>query len=136
MTPLAQSVFIAVLTMLVAGPAPAQSERAFKGWEIYSWSENGEWRFSLLYGTNRFKFCAEIKNAKGALTLTQLEERLSKLAPLEYVSWHGPQFSGMQNCDIAYPEVEIVARLRELGHRLGLKQSDAASPPDPRPALP
>ena len=122
--------------MFVAGPAPAQSERASKGWEIYSWRENADWRFSLLYGTNRLKFCSEIRSPEGVLTLVQLEEGLSRIAPLEYVSWHGPEWPGMVGCDIAYPEIEIVKRLRQLGHSLRLNQRDGALPPDTRGRFP
>jgi hypothetical protein len=136
MTPWTRSAFIAALAMIIAGPAPAQSERGSKGFEIYSWRENADWRFSLLYGTNRFKFCPEIKSPKGALTLAQLEEELSRIAPMEYVSWHGPDWPGMEKCGIAYPPQDIVARVRGLGHRLELKLTDGASPPDWRPARP
>jgi hypothetical protein len=36
-------------------------EKAFKGMELYSWQdEQGEWRFSILVGTNRIKSREEV----------------------------------------------------------------------------
>lgn len=120
----------ATIALIAMSPALGQKFRSMKGWELYSWSEAGEWRFSLLVGTNRFKFCEEIRSAKGALTLEQAEGALSELAAIEYLSWHGPESFGRgDNCGLAYPPPEIVTRIRELARRLELNQYDRAPVP-------
>jgi len=121
----------AAIALILAGPALAEmGEQATKSWELYSYRDNGEWRFSLMIGTNRFKFCSEVRKPRGALTLWQLENKLSRLAPREYLSWRGPDDAAFKqdNCGVAYPEPEIVARIRQVGRRLELNYADNALP--------
>jgi hypothetical protein len=128
---LTRSAFAAAIALILASPASAQmAQQSSKGWELYSYRDNGEWRFSLLFGTNRFKFCSEIRNPRGALTLDQLELALRRLAPREYLSWRGPDDAAFKRdkCDVAYPEPEIVARIRQLSRRLELNHFDNALP--------
>ena len=61
-------------------PAPA-----FKGMELYSWSEGGSWRYALLHGTNRNKSWPELAAAR--IDESQLRGKLSTLAVQEQVSW-------------------------------------------------
>jgi hypothetical protein len=105
-------------------------QQASKGWELYSYRDNGEWRFSLMLGTNRFKFCSEIRNPRAALTLEQLESKLSRIAAREYLSWWAPDDAAFKRdkCDVAYPEPEIVARIRKLSRQLELNYADNALP--------
>jgi hypothetical protein len=123
--------FLAVMfAMSLAGAVACQTRpKAFKGWELYSWMDGTEWRFSLLVGTNRLKFCEEIKNPKGAMTLDKAERALRELALVEHVSWRDSNFGPKDSdCGLAYPPPEIVARLRELCRRLELNLSDSALP--------
>jgi hypothetical protein len=123
--------FLAVMfAMSLAHAAAGQTRhKAFKGWELYSWLDRAEWRFSLLVGTNRLKFCEEIRNPKGAMTLDEAERALRELAPVEHVSWRDSNFGPKDSdCGLAYPPPEIVARLRELCRRLELNLSDSALP--------
>jgi hypothetical protein len=128
---LSRSVFAAAITLILASPASAQIRQpATKGMELYSYQDNGEWRFALMGGTNRFKFCGEIRNPRAALTLEQLESKLRQLAPREYLSWWGPDDAAFKRneCDVAYPEPEVVARIRRLARQLELNYSDDARP--------
>ena len=136
---LTRSVFATAIALILASPASAQIRQlTTKGMELYSYRDSGEWRFSLMGGTNRFKFCSEVRNPRGALTLEQLERELSRLAAREYLSWRGPDDAtfSRNKCDVAYPEPEIVARIRQLARRLELNYSDNALPPQPDNALP
>jgi hypothetical protein len=129
---LTRSAVAAAIALIIAGPALAEmGEQASKGWELYSYRDNGDWRFSLMIGTNRFKFCSEVRNPRGALTLEQLERALRRLAAREYLSWRGPDDAAFSRnkCDVAYPEPEIVTRIRQLGRRLELNYADNALPP-------
>src|SRR5215472_6440793 len=94
---------------LLASPAeageirPIEGQRSFKGWELNSWQDGAEWRFSLLGGTNRLKFCWEVKNPKAALDLEQVTEALGKLAEMEYGAWAGPGTLRRGSCPLAQP---------------------------------
>lgn len=120
------------IILLAAGPPSAQTgERAFKGWELYTWSEGGEWRFSLLIGTNRFKFCNEIRDPRGAMSLEQTEDALRRLAEIEQVYWLGPLSAAQrERCGVEYPASEIVARIRMLSRERGLHLVDNAHNPE------
>jgi hypothetical protein len=129
---LTRSVFAAAIALILTSPASAEIRQlTTKGMELYSYRDNGEWRFALMGGTNRFKFCSEIRNPRGALTLEQLERELRELAPREYLSWRSPDDAAFKRnkCAVAYPEPEIVARIRRLSRQLELNYADDALPP-------
>lgn len=99
-----------------------------KGFELYSWMDGAEWRFSLLVGTNRLKFCPEVRHPKAAMTLEQLEQALRDLASAESVFWPGASFlASGDECGITYPPDEIVARIRALCRERDIFLSERAS---------
>jgi hypothetical protein len=74
--------------------------RSMKGYELYSWLENGQWRFTLITGTNRNKTLDEIVSkddlisesgwVKVSVTGTDaLKVVLSKIQPGDFVGWLG-----------------------------------------------
>lgn len=98
-------------------PPPAGMTRhaspLFKGAELYSWRDDGHWRFSLLVGTNRSKSIDEIRAPATTLAgMDELRANLARLAPGETVSWFGPQMPG------ELMEDEIRMFCRSLGLRL------------------
>ena len=113
----------------LCGTAECQTGRmAMKGFELYSWMEGPEWRFSLLVGTNRLKFCPEVRHSKAAMTLEQLEPALRALGSAQSVFWPGASFLASGDaCGITYPPDEIVARIRALCRARDLFLSDHAS---------
>jgi len=44
----------------VSAPSIEKLPRSFKGYELYSWSEDSQWHFTLITGTNRNKTVEEI----------------------------------------------------------------------------
>lgn len=59
-----------------------------KGYELYSWKENGKWHYSLLPGTNRTKSLEEItKNGDIKIGDSALKDKLKELAKGEQVFW-------------------------------------------------
>ena len=65
-----------------------QAEKpAFKGMELYSWQEpkDGDWVFSILYGTNRNKMIWEVKS--NAMDLEEVEKCLCNMPENENVFW-------------------------------------------------
>ncbi len=72
--------------------------RSVKGYELYSWSENSEWHFTLITGTNRSKTVEEIISGEDfisevgwvrlhVLGSDAIEAVLAKLQPGEGVLW-------------------------------------------------
>lgn len=86
---------------LVTGPSQVEAEqlpRSFKGYELYSWSEGGEWRFTLITGTNRNKTLEEIVTGPNTVSETgwvnirvtgveAVKALLSRLPENEHVFW-------------------------------------------------
>ena len=62
-----------------------QPKLAFKGYELYSWQNAGEWRFALVPGTNRLKDWSELNAA--ATTEGEVQRAIAKLPRGERVSW-------------------------------------------------
>ena len=59
-----------------------------KGYELYSWQEGNQWRFSLLVGTNRQKTLDEIKSPNTILAdVDALIAALEKVPSGQYVTW-------------------------------------------------
>ena len=73
---------LASFMILIAFAALAQTPKpAMKGYELYSWRQNGDWRFSLVEGTNRRKSYEEITSDKITLKGSSgLKAQLDKAA--------------------------------------------------------
>jgi hypothetical protein len=125
------SSFFATAVPSIAAPEPtspqAEKKRAFKGWELYSWQEGTEWRYSLLPGTNRLKFESEIKNPKTSRNLKEIEAEINQLACGEWLTWEGRKRDQKPtaSCALAYPPRQTVLKLRALCARIGLHETDS-----------
>jgi len=104
-------VFALALTFLSPMPAVgANHVRApntmFKGAELYSWKDNdGNWRYSLLPGTNRKKNRNEIISDRTMIkSVALLKERIAMLAVGEQVFWYNSDASGF-----SFPDSMVVA---------------------------
>lgn len=98
---------------------PKPGEKSMKGFELYSWQENGEWYFSVLIGTNRQKTEDEIHAAAGKLRgVTELQKVLRSIPAGEAVSWvfHDPA---------NIPPDELVAKVQNICTQLGLDMTGA-----------
>jgi hypothetical protein len=59
-----------------------------KGYELYSWQEGGQWKFSLLVGTNREKTLEEIQSADILLSgVDELTSTLKNIPSGQYITW-------------------------------------------------
>ena len=92
------------------------TQRAFKGYELYSWTEHGEWKFSLLLGTNRNKSADEIRQLAPISGIAALKEALGRLAVGESVSWFN---TGAER--LTYPPTEIVSDLKQFAGEKGIR---------------
>ncbi|MEI6289960.1 MAG: hypothetical protein WCP19_05955 [Chloroflexota bacterium] len=98
---------------------PKPGEKSMKGFELYSWQENGEWYFSVLIGTNRQKTDAEIHAPAATLRgLTGLQKMLRSIPAGETVSmvFHDPA---------NIPPDDIVAKVQNMCTQLGLDMTGA-----------
>lgn len=104
-----------LLFLLGGWPLVAAAQRSpkpnFKGMEIYSWFDQGHWRYALLRGTNRNQQRTEL--LKEPLQEPLLRERLGQLAVGETVSW-------MLTCEgappgrLALPPRQTLSELQQL----------------------
>jgi hypothetical protein len=87
------SVKLLAAALLCIAAAGAAAQPLVKGVELYTWADQGAWRFSLLPGTNRLKSEGEIRAAAAALGgVGDLKRALGKLSRGEIVVWSGPEW--------------------------------------------
>ena len=98
-----------------------------KGWELYSWQEEGQWRFSLLEGTNRAKSIDEIQSPDTRIEgIEALRPALEGLESGEWVTWWDHSWTGEA---LEFPPAELVERVRSMCEERGLELTvDGASP--------
>lgn len=119
-----------VLSICIAafGQAPKPE---MKGYELYSWKENGKWHYLLLPGTNRTKSLEEItKNNAVKIGDTALKEMFKQLAEGEQVFWmsDGPKGASVpagESSSMTLPSRKriesLIAYCNKLGIRLTLR---------------
>jgi hypothetical protein len=106
---------------------------AMKGYELYSWLEDGKWRFTLITGTNRNKTPEEIFSRDDFISeagwvnvhaagIDGIKAVLSKLPRQEFVTWLGnlreePSVSGRK---AQLPPDATATEIKEYAGRCGL----------------
>jgi len=87
-----------------------------KGFEIYSWQDDGDWRFSLLVGTNRNKSFDEVTSPDTVLKeIEDLETALRRIRAGQFVIWWVP----VKN--LSFPPDEVVERVQQICQDQGLE---------------
>jgi hypothetical protein len=117
---------LALATALVLAPllvgcgeTPEPLKTSMKGWELYGRPENGEWRFSLLAGTNRTKTSDEVRATATRLEgVDALRSALEDIAPGQWVTWWSPSWV---DGAVALPPSEIVEEVRRISAAQGLE---------------
>jgi hypothetical protein len=65
---------------------------SMKGWELYSWSIDSRWKYSLLIGTNALKSYSQVINNKiSVIGEDSIKVILNKLPTGEEIFWIGPK---------------------------------------------
>jgi hypothetical protein len=116
-----QSLLFAILLgLLLAGCGAAiqmtatQAAESMKGYELYSWQDGSQWKFSLLIGTNREKTLDEIMSPDTALPgLDALKSALEKVASGQYISWSSKDA-------LPFPPDDIVKQVEQICKDQGL----------------
>ena len=116
-------VVLAVLFLSSCGasePSATPFPESMKGYELYSWQDGSQWRFSILIGTNREKTLDEIKSA--AVTLSSVEELKSTLEQIptgQYITWSTRE-------TLSFPPEDILKEVEQTCNDEGLILSIAS----------
>lgn len=107
---------------------------SIKGYELYSWEENGQWHYTIITGTNRVKTMEEITSEEDFISeigwvnihvvgLDAIKDVLSRLPRGESVFWcdelHIGESTGPIN--LRLPPKQIVDAITEYAERRGLE---------------
>jgi len=106
--------------------------RSFKGYELYSWEEEGQWHFTLITGTNRIKTIEEITSKEDFISETGwvkiqvvgadvIKDVLSRLPEGESVFWCDELHIGQSTeTDLQLPPEQIADAIEEYAKQCGL----------------
>ena len=116
-----QSLLLTILLgALLAGcgnavrPTATELPQSMKGYELYSWQEGSQWKFSVLVGTNREKTMDEIKSTKVVLPgVEALQSVLERIPSGQYVTWWSKE-------SLAFPPDEIIKQVERTCKDKGL----------------
>ncbi len=107
-------VVVILLGLLLAGcrtavqPTATQWAQSMKGYELYSWQEDNQWKFSLLIGTNREKTLDEIKSADTLLSgVDALLSVLEKIPSGETITWSS-------KATLSFPPDDIIKQVEKF----------------------
>ena len=85
-----------------------------KGYELYSWQDGNQWKFSILVGTNREKTLDEIKSADVVLSsMDALKFKLEEIPAGQYVTWSSRE-------TLSFPSEEVIQQIQQTCENQGL----------------
>jgi hypothetical protein len=105
-----------------------------KGYELYSWQEEGQWHFTLITGTNRNKTLEEIITGENvvsqdgwvrihAVGVDETKILLSRLLKNEFVFWNDARWiepTQQADIELTFPPEEIIDTIKEHAKQCGL----------------
>lgn len=105
-----------------------------KGYELYSWQQDGQWHFTLITGTNRTKTVDEIvtgddvERSDGWVVLHAIGEQgakvlLNRVPAGEFVIWNAGNIVNPDNqvtMTFTYPPDDIISDIAAYAAQLGL----------------
>ena len=106
--------------------------RSMKGYELYSWSDDGQWHFTLITGTNRTKTMEEIISEEDAISETgrikirvvgvdAIKSVLSKVPQGESVFWCDELHIGQATkTNFRLPPEQITDAIKKFAGQCGL----------------
>jgi hypothetical protein len=116
-----------LITLLIASPASGWNSQS-KGYELYSWKQDGAWYYSVLPGTNRAKSYDEVTSAavakKGSKGIEKALEALPKGAE---VFWRTDLHPGIKKPAgenvplIKLPSSKKIKKVKDYCDKFGLK---------------
>jgi hypothetical protein len=119
---------VAVLMLIASAAYPQKSPAPMKGYELFSWKENGHWHYSLLAGTNREKTYEEITSKATVIVGTaNFESELKRLPKGVEVLWRSDAPVGVKRptssnaTSFKQPSRKRINRIKALCDKLGIK---------------
>ena len=117
--------FVILLSVLLSScrttvqPGATLPAESMKGFELYSWQEGYQWKFSLLIGTNREKTLDEMQSTDTALEgVDALRSALEGISAGQTITWSAKE-------PLAFPPEEIVGQVQQICTDQGLTCSIA-----------
>lgn len=108
--------------------------RSMKGYEMYSWQEEGQWHFTLITGTNRNKTLEEVTTGESkegedgwvnihVTGVDEIKAVLSRVPAKEFVSWSrwgtvGPEEGAVIQLEL--PPEDIVNDIKAHAVKCGI----------------
>ncbi len=126
---------VLVLGVLVSSIGATSIEKlghSMKGYELYSWSEDSQWHFTLITGTNRLKTIEEITSEGDIISETgwvriqavgadAIKDVLSRLPEGESVFWCDElHIEQSTETDLQLPPEQIADAIEEYARQCGL----------------
>ena len=119
---------------LITGPLAPVDElpHSMKGYELYSWEEDGQWHFTLITGTNRIKTIEEITSKEDFISeagwvkiqvvgADAIKDVLSRLPEGESVLWCDELHIWQSTeTDLQLPPEQIADAIEEYAKQCGL----------------
>ena len=113
------------------GPLP----RSMKGYELYSWQEQGQWHFTLITGTNRNKLLEEIVSGENigpedgwvrihAVGVEEVKTLLGRVPEGEFVSWCDGGFvlpTEEAVVKLVLPPADIIEEIKDHAEKCGME---------------
>jgi len=112
--------FTILLGLLLSGcgtavqPTATQLAESMKGYELYSWQDGSQWKFSLLVGTNREKTLDEVKSTDTVLIgVDALKSALENVPSGQYITWSSKD-------TLSFPPDDIIKQVEQISKDKGL----------------
>jgi len=123
-----------ILVSSISATSIEKLPRSFKGYELYSWSEDSQWHFTLITGTNRNKTVEEICSGEDVISengwvrvhvigVNAIRAVLSKLPRGEEIVWiDSPRSEQTPPGDIEFmfPPEQTIDSVKEHAEQSGL----------------
>ena len=119
MKPVSAFLFILFVSLisacgLASEPPATPFPESMKGYELYSWQEGGQWKFSILVGTNREKSLEEIQSAETSFSgVEELTAALERMPEGQYITWSSRE-------TLSFPPQEIIEQVQKICEEQGL----------------
>jgi hypothetical protein len=97
-----------------AQPSATLPAESMKGFELYSWQDGSQWKFSLLTGTNREKTLDEIQSTGTALDgVDALRSALEAVSRGQTITWSAKE-------PLLFPPEDILQQVEKICRDQGL----------------
>lgn len=113
--------FVLLLAVLLsscrtaAQPVATLPAESMKGYELYSWQEDSQWKFSLLIGTNREKTLEEIRASDTTLDgVDALRSTLEGISPGQNITWSVGE-------TLSFPPDNMIQQVEQIARDQGLE---------------